>query len=403
MQKMLAKMDFKTKFNELDKYSKRNFSKKNDCIVKERIINKTKKCRTEMKELNLKIQKRVKENQDIFERYAQTELILKNYIIDLNKKFINVDEKTDQASNISKIYKNILKSINEIQDQIIYQIKFVKEEMNNQISKKFKEAEEEQREIIHKKMDEQKKVFERMINTREKLEKVKKHFDKVNNTCEILVKNNFELKLNYETSKDTNNFLENKLIKLQKEYKKLIDKYSKKNNDSIIQVHKKMDTSISNNTQQKYLTHRIYSDNDESEGFMKDRIINKIKKTYESEKLSIKNLYNDYSLKLKEKSDLQYLIQKCIEDLTLEINELKKKENIFIEKYTNRQIKKNIKTQYDNFIYSFYIKSEINYDIDNIPDKEKNKIIEIHSQVEILYKKLKILAYIYDNSFINNK
>jgi hypothetical protein len=83
-----------------------------------------------------------------------------------------------------------------------------------------------------------------MNNTKAELEKIVKNFSATNRLCEKLDKENENLKLELEISKNLNNLLEKQLLKLQKENNKIEIDYNEIGNDLIDENNKNEGKSL---------------------------------------------------------------------------------------------------------------------------------------------------------------
>jgi hypothetical protein len=258
-----------------------------------------------------------------------------------------------------------------IQERVRYQITVTRQQMELEVAEKFNEAEQKQKELMHQKMEEQKKVFDRMNYTKSQLEKIRTKFEETNTQCEALVKKNEMLRVKLQTTKKSNDALEEKLLGLQKEYYRVESCYNnlllsngnnnnKNSNDvsGILFYGGKNSNNNNSNSKNMYQSTQITQGN-------KTRIIKSLQDNIKQVKNDYKKAYREFIVCQKEKTDAQVLLQKCIEDVTIQLNNVNSK--ISSEA-------KNILTNID------YVKVK-----------------------EGLERKLKILTYVYDNGLQNLK
>jgi len=284
-----------------------------------------------------------------------------------------------------------------------------------------------------------------MNNTKAELEKIVKNFSATNRLCEKLDKENENLKLELEISKNLNNLLEKQLLKLQKENNKieidyneigndLIDENSKNEGKSLrsIMINNEIDemlkkkknpeaqllfenllkrglnynpykifdninkinqskkskeknsfdnfncihtTSHSNakfNNKTKInfrdkINKRGMSANTEREFLTPNQLeIKKLKLELETVQNEYNQIYKQYIKEQKEKTNTQQLLQKCIEDIQIQLSQTKRKID---------EQKKNGENE----------------------DKNMKKLIVS------LEEKLKVLTFIYDNGTQNSQ
>ena len=313
--------------------------------------------------------------------------------------------------------------------------------MEKELSERFDEAEIRQRQLMNVKIEQQKKVFDRMNNTKAELEKIVKKFSATNQLCEKLDKENENLKLELEISANINKMMEKQLMKLQNENNKIEKEYNeigsklieennkdedksireiiinndlngilKKNKDNnsilefknILQKEKnynpyKIFDNIPNKINQNFKEtfnfeklNNIYMNTHTNTGFNNkakqilstknskrgmsatterefltpNKIeIKKLKLELETIQNEYNQLYKKFIKEQKEKIDAQQLLQKCIEDIQIQLFQTNKKFN-----------------------------EEKN---DNTDEKKRKKIILS------LEEKLKVLTFIYDNGIQN--
>jgi len=340
---------------------------------------------------------------------------------------------TEYDKKICELHSEIIQTIENIQDKVRKELEKTKGEMEKELSERFAEAELKQRKLMDIKVDQQKKVYDRMNYTKGELEKIVKKFSETNNICERLQKENEQLKLDLETSMNLNKLLEKQLMKLQKENNRVEADYnniannladennnetknlrtlmfnkdfsqkaksSKTNNfkplpnfkeppnqnpykifDSIHNLSKNEKAisidkinNINTNSNDVYLksknSGRGMSANTERENLTPNQIeIKRLKVELEQTQKEYNEIYKKYIESQKTKTDAQQLLQKCIEDIQIQLSQI-------------------------NLKYNQQKKSE------KLSEEENNDIKAVISTLE---QKLKVLTFIYDNGIQNLK
>ena len=416
-------------------------------MVKKELIMQNDKLNKQLKDLNAKVEVHNNELLTHFIKSSTKEAHLKEYIDSLTNKLFEGDLKyaTDFDKKVCEIHSEIIQTIENIQEKVKKEIEKTKSDMEKELSERFAEAEQRQKQLMNVKVEQQKKVFDRMNNTKAELEKIVKNFSATNRLCEKLDKENENLKLELEISKNLNNLLEKQLLKLQKENNKIEIDYNEIGNDLIdennknegkslrsIMINNEIDemlkkkknpeaqllfenllkrglnynpykifdninkinqskkskeknsfdnfnyihtTSHSNakfNNKTKInfrdkINKRGMSANTEREFLTPNQLeIKKLKLELETVQNEYNQIYKQYIKEQKEKTNTQQLLQKCIEDIQIQLSQTKRK----IEEQ-----KKNGENE----------------------DKNMKKLIVS------LEEKLKVLTFIYDNGTQNSQ
>ena len=417
-------------------------------MAKKELLIENEKLMKQLKDLNAKVEVRNKELLTHFIKSSTKEAHLKEYIESLTNKLFEGDLKyaTDFDKKVCEIHSEIIQTIETIQDKVKKEIEKTKGDMEKELSERFAEAEQRQKQLMNVKVEQQKKVFDRMNNTKAELEKIVKNFSATNRVCERLDKENENLKLELEISKNLNNLLEKQLMKLQKENNKIETEYNEIGNDLIeensknegksirsIMINKEIDEVIKKkknpdaqlmfqNLLNRGLNYNPYKIFDNINNKVKENQSKKIKDTFSFDKFNnihttthsntkfknktsinfrdkiskrgmsanterdeltpnkieikklkleletIQNEYNQiykqYIKEQKEKTNAQQLMQKCIEDIQIQLSQTNRKYN---------EQKKNGEPE----------------------DKNTKKLIVS------LEEKLKVLTFIYDNGLQN--
>ena len=215
-------------------------------MVKKELIMQNDKLNKQLKDLNAKVEVHNNELLTHFIKSSTKEAHLKEYIDSLTNKLFEGDLKyaTDFDKKVCEIHSEIIQTIESIQEKVKKEIEKTKSDMEKELSERFAEAEQRQKQLMNVKVEQQKKVFDRMNNTKAELEKIVKNFSATNRLCEKLDKENENLKLELEISKNLNNLLEKQLLKLQKENNKIEIDYNEIGNDLIDENNKNEGKSL---------------------------------------------------------------------------------------------------------------------------------------------------------------
>ena len=414
--------------------------------IKKELIKENEKLTKQLKDLNSKVEERNKELLTHFIKSSTKETHLKEYIDSLTNQLFEGDLKyaTEFDKKVCEIHSEIIQAIENIQDKVKKEIEKTKSDMERELGERFAEAEMRQKNLMNVKVEQQKKVFDRMNNTKAELEKIVKKFSATNRLCEKLDKENADLKLELEISSNLNRLLEKKLIKLQKDNSKIESEYNEIGNNLIeentknegksirsIIINKEFDEKKNENKKSEsdiklknllrkdynYNPYKIFDNipnkinatfkdsfsldklvnyhtnthantsiNDKTKIIFKNKTnkrgisakterelltpnkmeIKKLKLELETIQNEYNQIYKQYIKEQKEKTDAQQLLQKCIEDLQIQLAQTNKKYN---EKKKNEGLD---------------------------DPKMKKTIISLE-------EKLKVLTFIYDNGIQNIK
>ena len=416
-------------------------------MVKKELIMQNDKLNKQLKDLNAKVEVHNNELLTHFIKSSTKEAHLKEYIDSLTNKLFEGDLKyaTDFDKKVCEIHSEIIQTIENIQEKVKKEIEKTKSDMEKELSERFAEAEQRQKQLMNVKVEQQKKVFDRMNNTKAELEKIVKNFSATNRLCEKLDKENENLKLELAISKNLNNLLEKQLLKLQKENNKIEIDYNEIGNDLIdennknegkslrsIMINNEIDEMLKKKKNPEaqllfenllkrglnYNPYKIFDNinkinqskkskeknsfdnfncihttshsnakfNNKTKINFRDKInkrgmsaktereflipnqleIKKLKLELETVQNEYNQIYKQYIKEQKEKTNTQQLLQKCIEDIQIQLSQTKRK----IEEQ-----KKNGENE----------------------DKNMKKLIVS------LEEKLKVLTFIYDNGTQNSQ
>ena len=321
-----------------------------------------------------------------FLKANKKETNLKNYIVDLNVKLYE-NKGVELDSKIENLHNEIINTISNIQEKVRDQIEYTRKQMEKEVTYKFNEAELKQKDLMNQKIEQQKKVFDRMNYTKGELEKIIKKFEQTNNQCEEYIKENTNLKVQLEITKKSNIKLEEQLDKLKETHKKIENDYNtilnesikkEDRNDFLIESYenRKVNNFNSNPPFKLQLSssqaippindsiHK--TDQNQTQNYYST--LTKLREKVEKSKRNYNKIYREYIENQKKKTEAQQLIQKCIEDIQIQLN-------VANNKLKEQKNNTNSNTEYVNY----------------------------NEMIKILERKLKILTFIYDNGIQNIK
>ena len=343
-------------------------------ILKTNIISESNKLKSQLATTQEKMNTK---NEELATKYKKSEIKekeLKDYITTMNKKLFTTNISGNEIyDKINALHNEIINMITVIQEKVRIQINVTRDEMEKEVADKFNEAERKQKDLMNQKMEEQKKVFDRMNYTKGELEKIRKRFVETNNQCESLIRKNEKLKVELDATKKTNDTLELSLIALQKEHNKVEQDYNElikenpltvSNTEMFLQSFDKDSPNPHSKVKGKFNTtsNKIFHTDNSKSG-----LIRTMKENIEHVKQDYNKAYRSFVECQKEKTEAQQLLQKCIEDVSIQLNSVHSKmigESVSVNSMS-----------YQNY-------------------KEAEKNLE---------RKLKILTFVYDNGLQNLK
>ena len=338
-------------------HRKKKLKDHEEFMLKTGIIEESKKYKRELSEVQNKINEKNDRIDQYFKKSETKEKELKTYIGHLNHKLYATSlDGNDIYEKIDKLHKEIMEIVGNLQEKVKIQINHTKEEMEREVERRFSEAERKQRELINEKMEEQRKVFDRMNYTKGELEKIRKRFEDTNKECEELINKNAWMKVQLEITKKHNDILEKDLVSIQKEHNKVEKDY----NELVYQTQQNssdfdLNSFVKDNPKSK-IKSRIYS---ATQNQTQSSRIEILKSSIEKIQIEYKKINNNFIKCQKEKTEAQQLLQKCIEDITIQLNKIN-------TKLSNESL--------------------------STAELCRNRYIK-----ESLEQKLKVLTYIYDN------
>jgi hypothetical protein len=323
---------------------------------------------------------------------------------------------------IDRMHLEIMDMIGDIQDKVKKEINFTKKEMEDEVISKFSEAEQKQQVLMNEKIEEQKRVFERMNRTKNEIDKIKLNFEQTNVQCENLLKENENLRILLESLETDNDSLTKKLNDLKKEYAKLakehmklfknekidnpfnieIENYTLDEEDegvngqcpssgrevrSFVEKESEDRVNTAKKTEKKTTAKqsivksgtptlsnqsRIIPVDENNTATNPEDVIKLLKENIKNVRSEYKNLQTNYIEEQKKRNEAQQLMQKCIEDVNLEIKKSMKDISNFTKLYAGTR---------------------------GFEDQLKAK----QSNLESLENKMKILTFVYDNGIQNTK
>ena len=336
-------------------HRKKKLKDHEEYMLKTGIIEESKKYKRELSEVQNKINEKTDRIDKYFKKSETKEKELKTYIGHLNHKLYTTHlEGNDIYEKIDKLHKEIMEIVENLQEKVKIQISHTKEEMEREVERRFSEAERKQRELINEKMEEQRKVFDRMNYTKGELEKIRKRFEDTNKECEKLINKNTWLKVQLEITKKHNDILEKNLVSIQKEHNKVEKDY----NELVYQTEQNssdfdLNSFVKDNPKSKIKT-RIYSATPNQTPSNRIEIL---KSNIEKIKNEYTKINNNFIQCQKEKTEAQQLLQKCIEDIAIQLNKINNKLSndslSTAELYRNRHIKESLEQKLKVLTYIY--------------------------------------------------
>ena len=280
--------------------------------------------------------------------------LLKQYIDYINKKMYETDIQIDP--NIEKLGEEILQMITILQIKMQMAINYTKKEMEQEIQKEFDEIERKQQEEMAKKVEEGNQIIMQMNNSKSELDQIKIRFEETNVYLKKLKAINEYMKINSDNAKSDNENLIKKLKELKNENEKIKKEFFEMENK------KNSNKNLSNEEEENKDNNYILdlNQNKEEQIYTPKNIIKILKDSIKSLHNESNEVYQKINEQKKEKNEAQQLLQKCIDDLNVELNNIKK------------------------------VLPKIN-EIEYVKNAKKDE----------LEKKLKVLTFAYDNAFHN--
>lgn len=337
------------------------------------------KCMQKKKE----IEKQKNEIALLFIKSNEKEGALKHHITSINSKIYDTSIEID--SRIERLSKEILEMIGEIQIKIKKALEYTKLEIEKEIEEKFTEAEKRQQEKMNEKIREQNEMIAKVNNSRYKLDLLKIQFEETNNQCEKLNKFNERLKINLDTVKSDNENLMKKLNEVNEENKKIQEEYDSLfviANNKELSEEKEKSFSTQNNQegsdefpQKSSSNQKEETKNQYDKDYNPKNLIKMLKEIIKATRKDSFDLFQKCSDEKKQKNEASQLLQKCIDDINIEIHNI----NQTLPKLS---------------IYDKLFDTKNCTNMKNTLQIDKKKIYE---------KKLEILTYIFDNALQNVK
>ena len=416
-------------------------------MVKKELIMQNDKLNKQLKDLNAKVEVHNNELLTHFIKSSTKEAHLKEYIDSLTNKLFEGDLKyaTDFDKKVCEIHSEIIQTIENIQEKVKKEIEKTKSDMEKELSERFAEAEQRQKQLMNVKVEQQKKVFDRMNNTKAELEKIVKNFSATNRLCEKLDKENENLKLELEISKNLNNLLEKQLLKLQKENNKIEIDYNEIGNDLIDENNKNEGKSLRsimiNNEIDEMLKKKknpeaqLLFENLLKRGLNYNpyKIFDNINKINQSKKSKEKNSFDNFNyihktshsnakfnnktkINFRDKinkrgmsanTEREFLTpnQLEIKKLKLELETVQNEYNLIYKQYIKEQKEKtNTQQLLQKCIEDIQIQlSQTKRKIDEQKKNGENEDKKMKKLIVSLEEKLKVLTFIYDNGTQNSQ
>ena len=240
--------------------------------------------------------------------------LLKQYIDYINKKMYETDIQIDP--NIEKLGEEILQMITILQIKMQMAINYTKKEMEQEIQKEFDEIERKQQEEMAKKVEEGNQIIMQMNNSKSELDQIKIRFEETNVYLNKLKAINEFMKINSDNAKSDNENLIKKLKELKEENEKIKKEYlemeNKKDSDKNSEEDNKNDLTLNLNPKK------------EEDMYTPKNIIKILKDSIKNLHSESNEIYQKINEQKKEKNEAQQLLQKCIDDLNVELNNIKR-------------------------------------------------------------------------------
>jgi len=318
----------------------------------------------------------------------EKQALLKKYISYLNAKMYETN--IDLNPNIKILSKEIQDQITELQNKMKMTISYTKKEIEQEIEEQFKEAEKNQHNKMFDLIQRGNEIIKDFNNSKFELDQIKIFFEETNLYCDKLKRLNEKLKINLDNVKSDNLNLIKKLEEVKEENEKIQFEYNEKiNNNLNKELNKDLISESKSNLSSNNNNNNFYSSNSLDNLNINNNINNNNIENTNSFLYSPKNLIlilkdnikdmhkemNEIKIKIaeekKEKNETTQLLQKCIDDINIELHNLKKAlPKINTYEYVQNAQKDNLEKILEILTYSY----------DNSLGNIKNKKLFISSQ-----------------------
>ncbi len=310
----------------------------------------------------------------------EKQALLKKYISYLNAKMYETN--IDINPNIKVLSVDIQKQISELQEKMKLAITYSKKEIEQEIEEQFKEAEENQQNKMIEQIQKGNQIIKNFNHSKFELDQIKIFFEETNLYCEKLKKMNDKLKINLDNVKSDNLNLTKKLEEVKEENEKIQIEYDKINNNLFKELNQDF---ISDENESNLSKNNIFNSsktldnlNNQNEIEKKESFLYSPKNLIIILKDNIKDMHkemneikNKIAEEKKEKNETTQLLQKCIDDINIELHNLKKAlPKINTYEYVQNAQKDNLEKILEILTYSY----------DNSLGNIKNKKLYITSK-----------------------
>ena len=310
----------------------------------------------------------------------EKQALLKKYISYLNAKMYETN--IDINPNIKVLSVDIQKQISELQEKMKLAITYSKKEIEQEIEEQFKEAEENQQNKMIEQIQKGNQIIKNFNHSKFELDQIKIFFEETNLYCDKLKKMNDKLKINLDNVKSDNLNLTKKLEEVKEENEKIQFEYDKINNNLFKELNKDLisdenESNLSKNVifnSSKTLDNlNEQNDKEKKESFLYSpkNLIIILKDNIKDMHKEMNEIKNKIAEEKKEKNETTQLLQKCIDDINIELHNLKKAlPKINTYEYVQNAQKDNLEKILEILTYSY----------DNSLGNIKNKKLYITSK-----------------------
>ena len=310
----------------------------------------------------------------------EKQALLKKYISYLNAKMYETN--IDINPNIKVLSVDIQKQISELQEKMKLAITYSKKEIEQEIEEQFKEAEENQQNKMIEQIQKGNQIIKNFNHSKFELDQIKIYFEETNLYCDKLKKMNDKLKINLDNVKSDNLNLTKKLEEVKEENEKIQFEYDKINNNLFKELNKDLisdenESNLSKNVifnSSKTLDNlNEQNDKEKKESFLYSpkNLIIILKDNIKDMHKEMNEIKNKIAEEKKEKNETTQLLQKCIDDINIELHNLKKAlPKINTYEYVQNAQKDNLEKILEILTYSY----------DNSLGNIKNKKLYITSK-----------------------
>ena len=307
--------------------------------------------------------------------------LLKKYISYLNAKMY--ESNIDINPNIKVLSVDIQNQISELQEKMKMAISYSKKEIEQEIEEQFKEAEENQQNRMSEQIQKENQIIKNFNHSKFELDQIKIFFEETNLYCDKLKKINDKLKINMDNVKSDNLNLIKKLEEVKEENEKIQIEFNEKINNNLYNELNK--DFISDESKSNFSKNNIFNSsktldnlNNNNNNENKDSLLYTPKNLIIILKDNIKDMHkemneikNKIAEEKKEKNETTQLLQKCIDDINIELHNLKKAlPKINTYEYVQNAQKDNLEKILEILTYSY----------DNSLGNIKNKKLYITSK-----------------------